>query len=75
MVLRSEQNTSLLKSKGLQDLYSDFQSDNWWGQTLCDKMDGTLFLGRRKYLLSGPKNDRPIQARPYTGDFERNNVF
>ena len=51
MVLRSEQNTSLHKSKGLQDLYSDFQSDNWCGQTLCDKMDGTLFLGRRKYLL------------------------
>ena len=49
MVLRSEQYTSLHKSKGLQAVSSDFQSDNWCGQTLCDKMDGTLFLGRRKY--------------------------
>jgi len=54
MVLRSEQRTrrtALDKSKGLQALYSDFLSGHRSGQTLCLKMDGTLFLGQRKNIF------------------------
>ena len=36
------------------------------------KKIGTLLSFLKKSLLSGQKYNRPMQARPYTKDFEKN---
>ena len=65
MVLRSEQRSSLGKSKGLQAVSSDFWSDHWCGQTLSRKMDATFYVGRRKYFIKRnpvQNNAKKVQA-------------
>ena len=41
------------------------------GMESVKKNCGTSIFILKKYLLSGQKYNRPMQARPYTEDFEK----
>ena len=41
------------------------------GMEIVKKIGDTCIFLLKKYLLTGPKNNRPMQAGPYTEDFEK----
>ena len=41
------------------------------GMEIVKKIGDTFIFTLKQYLLSGQKYNRPMQARPYTKDFEK----
>ena len=41
------------------------------GMEIVKKIGDTFIFTLKKYLLSGQKYNRPMQARPYTEDMEK----
>ena len=41
------------------------------GMEIVKKIGDTCIFTQKQYLLTGQKYNRPMQARPYTEDFEK----